>query len=71
MAIRIRRTLGSGPPPDLQFGELAYSNADQRLWIGRPTGQPPASIPLLEQGTARFVLGGLRITSLGARVCHR
>lgn len=35
---RLRRTLGSGPPPDLLFGEPAYSDADGLLHVGRPDG---------------------------------
>lgn len=38
--IRIRRTLGSGPPPSMEFGELAYSDTDSQLYVGRPDGSP-------------------------------
>jgi len=38
--IRIRRTLGSGPPPSMEFGELAYSDTDSQLYVGRPDGPP-------------------------------
>lgn len=41
---RVRRTPASGPPAGLLFGEIAYSDADQLLHVGRvaPT-DPPAS----------------------------
>jgi hypothetical protein len=35
--LRAKRTIGSGPPADLQFGQIAYSDADQGLHIGRQT----------------------------------
>lgn len=40
--LRAKRTLGTEPPADMLFGELAYSDGDQQLYIGRPTG-PPAT----------------------------
>jgi len=36
--IKLRRTLASGPPADLAFGEVAYSDADERLHVGRADG---------------------------------
>jgi hypothetical protein len=43
--LRAKRTTGSGPPAGLLFGELAYSDADEELHVGRadPTA-PPAKI---------------------------
>ncbi|MBE9157690.1 hypothetical protein IQ265_12760 [Nodosilinea sp. LEGE 06152] len=42
--LRARRTIASGPPPNLLFGEMAYSDADQKFYIGRAdTEQPPAT----------------------------
>ena len=38
--LRAKRTLGSNPPADLLFGELAYSDANKRLYIGRADGSP-------------------------------
>ncbi|MFQ4139631.1 hypothetical protein PGN35_025305 [Nodosilinea sp. PGN35] len=40
---RIRRTPNSGPPEGLLFGELAYSDGDQQLYVGRPSPAPPAT----------------------------
>lgn len=42
--VQAKRTTNSGPPPDLEFGELAYSDADQQFYIGRAdVEQPPAT----------------------------
>lgn len=41
--LRILRTLGNGPPAGLAFGQIAYSNGDKRLHVGRPTPEPPLS----------------------------
>jgi hypothetical protein len=71
MAIRIRRTLGQGPPPLLLFGELAYSDLDQVLWIGRPQGRPPLAVKIGEHHSIRMVSGGVRLVSLGVRQCKR
>jgi hypothetical protein len=38
---RIRRTPNSGPPTGLLFGELAYSDGDQQLYVGRDTEEAP------------------------------
>ncbi|PSR12329.1 hypothetical protein C8255_26750 [filamentous cyanobacterium CCP3] len=38
--LRAKRTLGSNPPADLLFGELAYSDTNKRLYIGRSDGSP-------------------------------
>lgn len=63
---RIRRTLGQGPPSELGFGELAFSNEDQRLHVGRPAPAPPASFearftqitrPILPQNDFVFIEG--------------
>ncbi|MGB3135405.1 MAG: hypothetical protein WBB18_01255, partial [Nodosilinea sp.] len=42
-AIRVqaRRTAASGPPPNLLFGELAYSDGDRQLYVGRPDSISP------------------------------
>ena len=34
----IRGTRGSGPPPDLAFREVAYSDTDGLIHVGRPNG---------------------------------
>lgn len=39
--ILIRGTRGSGPPQDLAFRELAYSDEDQAIYVGRPDGAGP------------------------------
>ncbi|MBD1876247.1 hypothetical protein H6F75_22430 [Nodosilinea sp. FACHB-131] len=42
--IRLRRTLGSGPPADLAFGEAAYSEEDETIYVGRANEEdPPAA----------------------------
>ena len=35
-----RRTTGSGPPSDLEFGEIAFSDADDSLHVGKADGTP-------------------------------
>ena len=35
---RHRRTRGSGPPPDLLWGEIAYSDGDESIHVGRHDG---------------------------------
>jgi hypothetical protein len=42
---RQRRTLGNGPPPDLLFGELAYSDGDGLIHVGRPDGTARSFAP--------------------------
>jgi hypothetical protein len=39
--VQAKRTTNSGPPPDLEFGELAYSDADQNLYVGRADSDDP------------------------------
>lgn len=63
---RHRRTLGSGPPSDLLFGEIAYSDADQTLYIGRPNG-PPVALRIGGLHTVRAVGNGVRVNYLGVR----
>ncbi|MBD2107424.1 hypothetical protein [Nodosilinea sp. FACHB-13] len=42
--IQLRRTLGSGPPDDLVFGEAAFSDVDLVLYVGRANeDDPPAA----------------------------
>jgi len=36
--IQVRRTTGTEPPPDLQFGELAFADDGSRLFIGQVDG---------------------------------
>lgn len=38
--LQAKRTTNSGPPTDLIFGEVAYSDSDQEFYVGRPTGPP-------------------------------
>lgn len=38
-----RRTLGSGPPADLLFGEIAYSDGDKQFYVGRPESEAPTT----------------------------
>ncbi len=42
---RQRRTLGNGPPPDLLFGELAYSDGDGLIHVGRADGTARSFAP--------------------------
>lgn len=63
-----RRTQGSGPPPDLLYGEIAYSDADQTLYIGRPAGLPPIRLRIGGLYSVRAVGNGIRINHLGARL---
>ena len=48
---RHRRTTGHGPPTNLYDGELAYSDANHTLHIGRPNAGGPRDIG----GAACFV----------------
>lgn len=36
--LRAKRTTGSNPPTEMLFGELAYSDANKRLYVGRSNG---------------------------------
>lgn len=38
--LRAKRTTGSNPPAELLFGELAFSDANKRLYVGRADGSP-------------------------------
>ena len=62
---RLRRTLGSGPPPDLLFGEPAYSDADGLLHVGRPNGTVRSFGESGTTTTARTVGGKVRVLALG------
>jgi len=42
MALRIRRTVSSGPPTGLQEGQLAVEMGPGALWVGVPTGVDPS-----------------------------
>lgn len=58
--IQIRRTLGSGPPLDLQWGELATSDGDGGLWVGRKDGKATnhaATVPTWEPQTLTLEAG--------------
>jgi hypothetical protein len=40
--LRAKRTVGTGPPPDgLQFGEVAYADGEEALYVGRADSQQP------------------------------
>lgn len=39
--IRLRRTVGSGPPSDLAFGEAAFSEDDEAIYVGRFDEEDP------------------------------
>jgi hypothetical protein len=66
---RHRRTRRTGPPADLLYGEIAYSDADQTLYIGRPDGLPPIVFKIGGLYSVRAVAaGGIRINHLGARL---
>jgi len=64
----IRGTRGSGPPEDLSFREIAYSDEDQTLYIGRPDGLPPIVFRIGGLYSVRAIAGGIRINHLGARL---
>lgn len=38
--LRAKRTTGSNPPAELLFGELAFSDTNKRLYVGRADGSP-------------------------------
>jgi hypothetical protein len=40
---RVKRTPNTGPPAGLLFGELAYSDGDQQLYVGRDTEEEPTT----------------------------
>ncbi len=49
--LRAKRSVGSGPPPTLLFGEIAYSDADQAIHIGRAeAGQVTSITPANVEG---------------------
>jgi hypothetical protein len=40
--LRAKRTVGTGPPPDgLQFGEVAYADGEEAIYVGRADSQQP------------------------------
>lgn len=41
LRLRVKRTLDDGPPENLLFGEVAYSDGDGQLYVGRPDSAPP------------------------------
>lgn len=65
---RHRRTLGSTPPPDLAYGEIAYSDENQTLYVGRPDNEPPVQIRVGNVWDVRAVGDGVRISSIGVRL---
>jgi hypothetical protein len=50
--LRAKRTVGTGPPPDgLDFGEMAYADGEEALYVGRADSQqaPTKFLPSSQQ----------------------
>ncbi|MBE9159724.1 hypothetical protein IQ265_23225 [Nodosilinea sp. LEGE 06152] len=57
--LKAKRTTGSGPPPELLFGELGYSDADQQFYIGRANpALPPSTFGASEAPLAPVAFSG-------------
>lgn len=77
-----RRTLTDQPPPDLRFGELAFADAIDRLFVGKSNGNSAEFFSLAEAGKTLGVIKAIEASdsaytvfqtsrfSIGSAVTH-
>ncbi|MBE9155381.1 hypothetical protein IQ265_00775 [Nodosilinea sp. LEGE 06152] len=57
--VQAKRTTASGPPAELEFGEVAYSDADQQFYVGRANpALPPSTFGATEAPLATVAFSG-------------